>query len=226
MSGGGAAVASAIDQSMASMIQGATTAFSIVAGTISARRIEKALKQQEKFFLQNATLQADRIRFQGAIELRKLRAANVIKQGRSELAVSSQGGVASGSALDVLMANKKANTLDERVTQINTLWAMDNAKRDGYIQAISTAGQAMGMSYNNLNSALTQASQYLNTVASNYAKNTHTQNQSQIMVNAAANQAAQQDSLLNLKYNTSYDSLGPYAQAANQQIGGSLDINP
>lgn len=222
---GGAQVAAAIDQAAASAIQGATTAFSILANTlISAKRINKVLQKQEKFFLQNATLQADRIRFQGAVELRKLKAANVIKQGRSELAVSSQGGVASGSALDVLMANKKANTLDERVTQINTLWAMDNAKRDGYIQAISTAGQAMGMSYNNLNSALTQASQYLNTVAGNYAKNTHTQNQSQIMVNAAANQAIQQNSLLNLKYNI----FGTAGQQIGQQVGqqaGALDIS-
>lgn len=230
---GGAQVAAAIDQAAASAIQGATTAFSILANTlITAKRVNKVLQKQEKMFLQNATIQAERLRFQGAVDLRNLRVQSAIKQGRSELAVSSQGGVASGSALDVLMANRKSNTLDERVVQLNTLWAMDNAKRDGYIQAINTAGQAMGMSYNALNNALTSASQYALTVANNAAKNTHTQNQSQIIVNSAANNAIANDSILNFTYGTNYNSLGggssigsSIGSAVGQYVGGSLDIS-
>ena len=113
-------------------------------GTICAgSKINKLYKQQEAQYIDSAMQNARMIQLKGDIELRNLRYKHAEQQGLDELAVAAGANASlSGSFLDRLVANHKYAQADERSVSLSTLWAVTEAKREGYIKAIATAGQA------------------------------------------------------------------------------------
>lgn len=113
-------------------------------GTVSAgSKVQRLYKKQESAYIDAAMEQARRLQLKGDIELRNLRYQHTIQQGNDELAVAAGAhGNLSGSFLDKLMANKKISEADERSQSLSTLWAVSDAKKAGYINAMKVAGQA------------------------------------------------------------------------------------
>lgn len=125
------------------LISGALSAIGVLSDTFTARRALNLYEQQEKAYIQNAEEQAKRMRLKGEIALRNLYVEHTKMQGTNELAVAAAGaGGYSGSFLDKLVENKKYNEMDERTQKLQTLFDIDNIRRQGYVQAISTAGSA------------------------------------------------------------------------------------
>lgn len=136
-----------INASVTGLLSGLATIFSAwVPG-----RVYDYYEQQERLAIENAAEQARRIRIKGDIELRNLEIDNAIMQGKNELAAAASGTNVvtnvSGSMLDMLVQNKRYAALDERTVALETLWAESNAKREGYVNAINVAGQAMTTAY-------------------------------------------------------------------------------
>jgi hypothetical protein len=182
--GGGSAAASGASGAsgqIASGVQGVLSAIAIVANTIASNKMYKVLVKQEQAYLQNAMVQSERAKFKGDILLSNLVANHTIAQGRNELAVAAQGQnmarSVSGSSLDVLVRNRKYQIRDERTTALNTLYEIENIKRDSYINAISTAGQAMGLAYSNMSSAIATGFGTINSIMQQTASNTKQINQ-------------------------------------------------
>lgn len=114
----------------------------------SSNKIYNMYKEQEKYMIENAAEQARRLQIRGDIALANLEAKHAVTEGTNELAVAGAGaGSISGSFLDKLMANRKYDTREEFAQSLDTLYAVDNAKRDGFIQAYSVAGKAMQQAY-------------------------------------------------------------------------------
>lgn len=113
-------------------------------GTVSASsKMQDIYRKQEAAYIDNAMQQARRLQLKGDIELRNLRYQHAISQGQDELAVAAGAhGNLSGSFLDKLVANRKYDDVDERTQSLGTLWSVTEAKRQGYINAMSTAGYA------------------------------------------------------------------------------------
>lgn len=111
-------------------------------------------EQQEQLYIQNGLEQARRLQLKGDIDLRNMEVAHAIERGKNTLGAAVSGGRLSGSTLDVLTQNNKYNVMDERTQQLSTLWAVQDAKRQGYINAINTAGQAMTTAYKQRSGAL------------------------------------------------------------------------
>ncbi len=128
-------------------ITGLFSALGTISSGITTGRLMKYYEQQEKLYLQNADEQARRIQLKGDIALRNLQIKHELSQGKQELAAAAGGGRLSGSNLDMLVQDYKVNVMDERTSSLQTLWEADNVKRQGYLQAISMAGQAMSMAY-------------------------------------------------------------------------------
>lgn len=130
---------------------GITLALSGITGlfnAFSSNKIYNMYKEQEQYILENAAEQARRLQIKGDIALANLNSKHAITEGTNELAVAGAGaGSISGSFLDKLMANRKYDTREEFAQSLDTLYAVDNAKRDGFIQAYSIAGQAMQQAY-------------------------------------------------------------------------------
>lgn len=133
------------------LVTGILSSLATLSGALVPSRVYELYKEQEQLYIQNADEEARRIRIKGDIELRNLEVAHAISQGKNELAAAASGTnmvtSLSGSSLDLLVQNYKYNTLDERTSSLETLWEIDNAKRQGYINAIQVAGQAMNMAY-------------------------------------------------------------------------------
>jgi hypothetical protein len=114
----------------------------------SSNKIYNMYAEQEKYMIENAAEQARRLQIKGDIALANLKAKHAITEGTNELAIAGAGaGSISGSFLDKLMANRKYDTREEFTQSLDTLYAVDNAKRDGFIQAYNVAGQAMQHAY-------------------------------------------------------------------------------
>ena len=128
-------------------ITGIFTALGTVSDAMSSARIMKYYEQQERAYIQNAEEQARRIQLKGDITLRNLRIKNTIDQGKQELAAAAGRGRLSGSNLDMLVQDYKVAVMDERTSSLQTLWEVENTKREGYIKAINVAGQAMAQAY-------------------------------------------------------------------------------
>lgn len=119
---------------------------------ISSSKIYDLYRTQEQLAIQNAEIQAQRLQRKGAMALANLETKHALTQGKNELALAGAGaGSISGSLLDKLVSNKKYDTREEFAQSLETLYAVDNAKRDGLISAINVAGSAVSSAYNKRN---------------------------------------------------------------------------
>lgn len=137
---------------------GILSALGTLGGAIVPKRVYALYEEQERLYIQNANEEARRLKIKGDIELRNLEVAHALNQGKQELAVAASGTNmvtnVSGSALDLLVQNQRFNVLDERASSLETLWEVSNARRQGYINALQTAGQAMQTAYTARNRSL------------------------------------------------------------------------
>lgn len=135
----------------------ALTGLSSFASAWASKSYYKYYKQQEEAYIENAKIQADRLQLAGAIEAANIRAKHAIAEGQNELAVVGAGaGSRSGSFVDYLVANRKADARDEYAQDLNTLYAVSNAKRQGLAQAFNTAGQAYALAIKQRNASVTR----------------------------------------------------------------------
>lgn len=112
-------------------------------GVLSSRSLYDMYDQNAKLAIENAQVQANRLQRRGNIAAANLMAQHAISEGKNELAVAGSGaGSVSGSFLDKLMANKKYDTREEFATDLNTIYAVSNARRQGYLEAYTYASQA------------------------------------------------------------------------------------
>lgn len=142
-------------------VTGVLSALSTLAGSLSSMSVYKLYEQQEQLYIQNANEQARRIQLKGDIALRNLEVLHATQQGKNQLGAAVSGGRLSGSTLDVLVQNYKYNTMDERTASLQTLWEVDNAKRQGYLNAINVAGQSMSLAYKNRGNGLAALSSFI-----------------------------------------------------------------
>ena len=137
---------------------GATMMFTGLASffsTWSSSKIYDLYAEQEKLYLENAEEQARRLQIKGEFALADLRTRHALAEGKNELAVAGAGaGAISGSYLDKLLSNKKYSTRDEAAKSYEVLWAVENAKREGLINAYSVAGAAYSKAIQQRNSAI------------------------------------------------------------------------
>lgn len=134
---------------------GLFTKLASIYSTWSSSKIYDLYEQQEELYVENAKKQAERLKVKGDIALANLRAKHALSEGTNVLAAAASGaGALSGSTLDKLMANKKYDTRDELSQSYETTWAVDNALRNGYIQAYSTATKAYSMALTQRNNAV------------------------------------------------------------------------
>lgn len=130
---------------------GMTIALSAIPSLIDAftsSKIYNLYREQERLAIENAEIQAKRLERRGALALANLETKHAILQGKNELALAGAGaGAISGSALDKLVSNKKYDTREEYAQSLETLYAVDNARRDGLINAMSVAGSAASAAY-------------------------------------------------------------------------------
>lgn len=123
--------------------------------TLSMNGVYKYYEKQEELYIQNAEEQARRLKIRGDILLANLEAEHAATEGKNELSVAASGaGSITGSNLDKLMANRKYNTREEYTQSLDTLWAIENAKRQGYVQALDVAGRAAQAAYNSRSNAI------------------------------------------------------------------------
>lgn len=123
----------------------------------SSKSFYNYYEQQEQVYLENAKVQADRLKTAGAIEAANIRAKHAITQGQNELAVVGAGaGSISGSFADYLTANRKNDMRDEYAQDLSTLYAVSNAKRQGLTQAFNTAGQAYAQAIKQRNASISR----------------------------------------------------------------------
>lgn len=133
----------------------ALTGLSSFASAWSSKSYYAYYKQQEEAYIENAKIQAERLQLAGAIEAANIRAKHAIAEGQNELAVVGAGaGSRTGSFVDYLVANRKADARDEYAQDLNTLYAVSNAKRRGLTEAFNTAGQAYALAIKQRNSAI------------------------------------------------------------------------
>lgn len=113
-------------------------------GVLSAQSLYRMYRENAELAVENAQIQASRLEVRGKIALANLNAQHAITEGQNELGAAASGaGALSGSLLDKLMANKKYNSREEYAQTLENIWAVSNAKREGYIQAYNTASQAL-----------------------------------------------------------------------------------
>lgn len=137
-------------------VTGILTGLASLGTAFSASKMFKLYEQQEQLAIQNSEEQARRLQIKGNILLANMQAKHAITQGKNELAVAGSGaGAISGSFLDKLTANYKYDTRDERTQSFETLWSVSNARREGLVQALSVAGNAMQQAIKNRNNAIT-----------------------------------------------------------------------
>lgn len=157
-------------------ITGLFSALGSIGGVISSAKMYQIYQQQENYYLQNAAEQARRTQIKGDIALSNLRVKHATKEGTNELAVAAAGGNLSGSNLDKLVQNYKYDAVDERTSSLQTLWETSNIRRQGYIQAIGIAGQAMSTAYANRTSALTALGKFIGSFGTAIAKDVDSYN--------------------------------------------------
>ena len=149
------------------LVSGALSAIGALSDTFTSKKALALYERQEKLYIQNAEEQAKRIKLKGEIALRNMYVKHTKMQGVNELAVASAGaGGYSGSFLDKLVENYKYNTMDQRTQRIQTLYDIDNIRRKGYVDALSTAGSAMSYAYKVRGNAWNTLSTMLKTVSS------------------------------------------------------------
>lgn len=135
----------------------ALTGLSSFASAWASKSYYNYYKQQEEAYIENAKIQADRLQLAGSIEAANIRAKHAIAEGQNELAVAGAGaGSRSGSFVDYLVANRKADARDEYAQDLNTLYAVSNAKRQGLTQAFNTAGQAYALAIKQRNASISR----------------------------------------------------------------------
>ena len=137
-------------------VTGILTGLASLGTAFSASKMFKLYEQQEKLAIQNSEEQARRLQIKGDILLANMQAKHAITQGKNELAVAGSGaGAISGSFLDKLTSNYKYDIRDERTQSLETLWSVSNARREGLVQALGIAGNAMQQAIKNRNNAIT-----------------------------------------------------------------------
>lgn len=160
------------------LVSGALAAMGNLADTFTAKRVLALYERQEKEYIRNAEVQIDRLKLKGEIALRNMYVEHIKSQGVNELAVAASGaGGYSGSMLDKLVENKKYNTMDERTQQLQNLYDIDNVRRQGYISAISAAGQALTYANKNRGNAWNTFSSMFKTISAGINADIRTQQQ-------------------------------------------------
>lgn len=144
---------------MNATLTGVFTALGTLASTYTPKRMYEYYERQEQAYIRTAMVQAQRAQLKGDILLSNLRTKHALEQGRNELAAAAGHGQnmaisLSGSTLDALAQNRRYQIKDERTTALNTLYEVENIKRQGYANAIGVAGQAMSTAYKSRNGAL------------------------------------------------------------------------
>lgn len=176
---------------MALGVEGIMTAITIFANSYTSRKMYKYLQKQEEAQVRASMVQAKRAQLKGDILLSNIVANHTIAQGRNELAIAAQGQnmarAVSGSSLDVLVQNRRYQIRDERTTALNTIYEVENIKRNGYIDAISTAGKAMGLAYSNMTSAIASGTAELARMYSQQVNNNIGNNQQASLNKVQAN---------------------------------------
>lgn len=204
-------------------VTGLLTGLSTLGTTLSSSKVFDLYKQQEQFAIRNSEEQARRIQIRGDILLANMEAKHAITQGKNELAVAASGaGSISGSFLDKLMANYKYDVRDERTQSLETLWAVSNAKREGLVEAIGTAGAAYQQAVKNRNAAITGLFSGLKAVAGSLLadKRQYDNNIADTRNIYAAYQAKQRQNDI---YYGNLDTTGTEAQ---KFISGENTLNP
>lgn len=144
---------------MNATLTGVFTALSTLASTYTPRKMYEYYERQEQAYIRTAMVQAQRAQLKGDILLSNLRTKHALEQGKNELAAAAGHGQnmaisLSGSTLDALAQNRRFQIRDERTTALNTLYEVENIKRQGYANAIDAAGRAMSTAYKSRNGAL------------------------------------------------------------------------
>ena len=208
-------------------ITGVLTGFSTLAGTFSGRNVYKYFKQQEDLYIQQGLEQARRLQLKGDIALRNLEIANTIKQGKNELAVAAgAGGRLSGSFLDVLSQNNKYNNMDERTQSIETLWEVNDARAQGYLNAARVAGQAMNYAYSQRSSALQGLTGMVSAASSDLLADLRTYRQEESIANKETIRRQVANAASRIVYGNEFEQLGDlgsWSDPENSTVGSMQD---
>lgn len=139
-------------QSLTSFDQGGKTLTNMMSGSLSTAwgiletstpdSVYDLYKQQEAAVVSSATINAQRIRAKGEVELRNLEYAHAQAIGEDITKVAAGHGNLSGSTLDVLMQKEKFQMLDEATVQTNTETSAFEVMREGYMNAANYAMNA------------------------------------------------------------------------------------
>ena len=195
-----------------SAVSGVLAAIGSISGMFSANKMYKLYEQQERMYIANAEKQAERARLKGDIALRNMRIKHLTEQGQDELAVAAAGaGGYSGSFLDKLVQNKKYAIMDERTQSLENVWEIENIKRNGYISAISTAGQAMATANQNKQNAWNSLSSFAKEFVSGVTKDMQAKAHTDLLRDMIRMNAQHEQDMLYWKY-TANDAAGQIVQ--------------
>ena len=139
-------------------------------GGISAMSVYNHYDKAAKAQVSAAVEEARRLQLRGDIALANLKVKHALSQGGNELAAAGAGGRLSGSTLEALTANYKYNVRDERAQDLETIWAVSDAKRRGYIGAANTMGSAEAYAISQRTNMLSAAAGALSSIAEGYAR--------------------------------------------------------
>ena len=208
------------------LVSGALSAIGALSDTFTSKKALALYERQEKMYIQNAEVQAKRLRLKGEIALRNMYVEHTKTQGINELAVAGAGaGGYSGSFLDKLVENRKYNEMDERTQRLQTLYDIDNVRRQGYVNAISAAGSAMAYANKMRNNSWNVLSSMLSTVSSGINADIRVQQQ----INAQNKiQQMERDYLMGIidyKYGMSNSGLIDYGLGSGITSDSLLKIN-
>lgn len=183
-------------------ITGALTGLSTMISSFATSPLFKYYKQQEDLHIKAAHENARRLRIKGDLALRKLEVEHTILQGRNELSAAAGGGRLSGSTLDVLVNNYRYNAIDERTQELETLWAVTEAKRNGYNNAISVASKAVQTAAGQKANALRALTAMGASISSDIAKDKQQEAKNEYLAGVVLNALGQRQGELENKYGT------------------------
>lgn len=182
---------------------------------ISSSNIYKLYRTQEQLAIQNADIQAKRLQRKGEIALANLETKHALTEGKNELALAGAGATSiSGTFLDKLMANRKYDVREEFAQQLETTYAVANAKREGLINAVNVAGSAMSHAYE-------KRSKYISNLLNGIYRATEN-------ITADIKQTYYQDAMIaktEAEYNKKEAANRLFNAAPEQNTSASLNIN-
>lgn len=190
-----------------SLVTGAFQGLSVLISTFATSGLYKYYKQQEDLYIKAAQETARRLRIKGDIALRKLEVEHKMLQGKNELAAAAGGGRLSGSTLDVLVNNYRYNAIDERTQELETLWAVTEAKRNGYNNAINVASKAVQLAAGQKANALRAITAMGASVAKDVAADKQQEAKNNYIAQIVLHELGQRQGELENKYGAKNNSL-------------------